>query len=219
MSSEEITLYGDKAYWDQRYHDDARLGANYEWYFDYNSLKSKRLLEPFLSRTAGSSTPAILEVGCGNSDLCHALWQEGFTNVTAVDISDVVINQMKEKYPDCGVNFLVMDCRLEIALPSASLDLIIDKGATDTICCDRDGPDNLVQMNLEIFRVLKDGGTYCVFSYGTPETREKFWKKKGLRWTISHESLENHETKYFRYIMTKLPCDQLSQGDTSCRKT
>ena len=53
----------------------------------------------------------ILVVGCGNSSLSADLYDVGHHSITNIDISDVVIRQMNDKYskerPD--MKFLKMD--------------------------------------------------------------------------------------------------------------
>lgn len=49
----------------------------------------------------------ILVVGCGNSDLSHQLWLAGYENQLNIDISTVVIAQMKKQYP--GLTFVQDD--------------------------------------------------------------------------------------------------------------
>lgn len=45
-------------------------------------------------------SPRILIVGCGNSRVGEQLYVEGYHDVTNIDISSVVVAQMKHKYRD-----------------------------------------------------------------------------------------------------------------------
>ena len=41
----------------------------------------------------------VLMVGCGNSELSQEMYSAGYTNILNIDISEVVIDQMKQQYP------------------------------------------------------------------------------------------------------------------------
>ena len=45
-----------------------------------------------------SYTSTILNIGCGNSKLAEEMYEDGYTSITSVDISDIVIEQMQEYY-------------------------------------------------------------------------------------------------------------------------
>lgn len=59
-----------------------------------------------------------MNVGCGNSrklrklttlGLSEEMFDEGYQNITNIDISQVVIKSMQEKYKDKGPNFKCID--------------------------------------------------------------------------------------------------------------
>jgi len=64
------------------------------------------------------------------------MFDDGFHNITNIDISNVVVKQMqdklKEKYP--SLKYLQMDCR-QMAFEAGSFDAVIDKGTLDSILC------------------------------------------------------------------------------------
>lgn len=49
----------------------------------------------------------ILMVGCGNSKLSEQMYEAGYKNITNIDISPTVIEQMKNLSP--GMEWHVMD--------------------------------------------------------------------------------------------------------------
>ena len=53
----------------------------------------------------------ILVLGCGNAEFSEDLYDDGFHNVTNVDLSSVVIHQMKERNEERRprMQFIVMD--------------------------------------------------------------------------------------------------------------
>ena len=39
----------------------------------------------------------VLELGCGNSQLCEELYKDGITEITCIDLSSVAVERMKER--------------------------------------------------------------------------------------------------------------------------
>ena len=76
--------YGCPKYWDDRYNKAGQEGA-FDWLESYQSLKG--ILQEFLTH----KDMKILILGCGNADFSANLYDEGYTNLTNVDISSVVI--------------------------------------------------------------------------------------------------------------------------------
>lgn len=81
-------------------------------------------------------------VGCGNSTLSGKMGERGY-NITNIDISDVVIDQMKQK---TGQEYLLMDAT-NTSFRDRSFDLVLDKGTYDALVCqpDSDMPFDLVR--------------------------------------------------------------------------
>ncbi|KAL0217494.1 hypothetical protein RCL1_008075 [Eukaryota sp. TZLM3-RCL] len=199
--------YGDKSYWVDRYNKEPN--TSFDWYITYVNLKEA--LEPFLREDS-----KILVVGCGNSRLSHQLYEDGFKHVTSIDIADVVIEQMSNKYNQTApeLEWLVMDiCKLDF--PSETFDIVIDKGTIDALLCGQDSFDTVYRAHREIHRVLKpDSGVYINISYGHSHSRLIHFTKPGL-WTdsgieeisISKSSLGLEEThdvasnNFYIYVM------------------
>jgi EEF1A lysine methyltransferase 4 len=76
----------------------------------------------------------ILNVGAGNSRLSEEMFEEGYTQITNIDISNVCVKAMKEKYKEKPETFkyLLMDARA-MDFPEASFDAVIDKATIDSI--------------------------------------------------------------------------------------
>merc|ERR1712167_330226 len=91
---------------------------------------------------------SILVIGCGNSKFSEDLYEDGFKNITNIDFSENVINQMKEKYeskiPD--MKWEHMDVK-DMKFPDGEFDVIIDKACLDAICCgDNSVPNSLLML-------------------------------------------------------------------------
>lgn len=59
-------------------------------------------------------------------------YQAGYHNITNIDLSHVVISQMRQKYP--MMEWMTMDA-LDMTFPSGSKKNVIDKSLIDTILC------------------------------------------------------------------------------------
>ena len=64
------------------------------------------------------------------------MYDDGFHNITSIDISNVVVKQMQDKYKEkySTLKYLQMDCR-QMAFEQGSFDDVIDKGTLDSILC------------------------------------------------------------------------------------
>ena len=186
--------YGSASYWDERY---AAIGdrgeKNYDWYCSWAQLQ--RVLRSYLPKpkgAVGASGDASFEIlipGCGSSTLGAHLYKEGFTNITNIDSSSVLVNQMSELYAELDqMEFTTMDaCSMEF-IPDNCFNMIIDKALFDCMLCNPANMSTITKLVPEMYRVLKPGGVYVLVSHGPPETREGFLvgdEEHGLRWTIT----------------------------------
>ena len=62
------------------------------------------------------------------------MFEEGYANITNIDISNVCLKAMKDKYKDKGDNFkyLLMDVKA-MDFPEASFDAVLDKATLDSV--------------------------------------------------------------------------------------
>ena len=165
--------YGKPEYWDDRYTKDS---DQFDWYQRYAGLKD--ILKPHIN-----TNHAILNIGCGSSRLSEEMHDDGYQNITNIDISSVVIKQMTEKYKEkySTLKFAVMDAK-KLEFPEGSFDVIIDKGTLDSILCGDNAAQNAELILSEIHKVLAPLGVYICISYGVPEQREIYYK--GQDWEI-----------------------------------
>ena len=66
-------------YWDTRFQEEEA----YDWFKGYSTFK--HLLLPHLQLT-----DRILVLGCGNSSMTADLWNDGFKDITSIDLSEVL---------------------------------------------------------------------------------------------------------------------------------
>jgi SAM-dependent methyltransferase len=158
--------FASRAYWDDFFVQWKKNGGadakSFEWYGAWSDIFPVIQLH---SITTVSAAPRVLVVGCGNSDLSERMYDSGFKDVTSIDFSQIVIDEMKAKTQSKpGLEFLLMDMlNLETSWTD-SFDLVVDKGALDALMGDDDtaSADNAAKMIGEIGRVLRKGGRYLV---------------------------------------------------------
>ena len=107
------------------------------------------------------------------------MYEDGYHNLTAIDISDVVIQQMKERdkeYPLIQCSFVLshlridstMDC-FNLTFPTDSFDVVIDKSTIDTFLCSEELLKQIPLYLQGVCRVLKEGGILIVVSFNEPD--------------------------------------------------
>lgn len=98
---------------------------------------------------------------------------DGYSHITCVDFSTVVISQMKERYSEKEeITFIEADVTQTLPFPDESFDLIICKGTMDAILCSPGSGINLRAFMQECSRVLnRQHGVMMTVSYGSPENR------------------------------------------------
>lgn len=194
--------YGEPQYWNTRYHD---KNTQFDWYLTYRNPRVRDLLR----KQFKDAESKILQIGCGNSRLAEQLHEDGFKHVTSVDISEVVIAQMKER---CASKpelvFDHQDVR-KLDFNSEYFDVAIDKGTMDSLLCGEDSFTNVHEMLKEVSRVLVPGGVFVVVSYGLPTSRLVHLEKPEFNWTAEHFEIdkeigaEDKGTSYHVYVLTK----------------
>ena len=147
--------YKDVNYWNERFSEE----ESYDWLAEYEDLRD--ILKENLKRQ--NKNPKILQLGCGNSQLSLDLYEDGYDDITNIDISQVLISKMKRKYPH--LNYEVMDMT-KLDYCDDSFDLVIEKATLDALLVDSKSPWDLeskgskqVSQSLsQVKRVLKKDG-------------------------------------------------------------
>ncbi|KAG0729128.1 Methyltransferase-like protein 13 [Chionoecetes opilio] len=113
-------------------------------------------------------TDAILVAGCGNSTLSADLYRVGYSQITSVDNSEVVIRQMRDKYKQqCPkMEWLKMDLSA-MDFEDGSFSCVLDKAALDALMTDASLPviefiDKYLNVTLNQGSPLKHVCTGCV---------------------------------------------------------
>ena len=137
------------------------------------------------------------------------MYDAGYINLTNIDISTVVIDQMKNRNEirpemkwDIGdVTDMIYD--------NDYFDMAIDKSTIDALLCGDNAFLNVAKMTKEVQRVIKPGGAYFVISYGRPENRTFHFDRKHLDFNTKQYVLypdncksedEKNDKSHFVYV-------------------
>ena len=79
----------------------------------------------------------ILMLGCGNADLSTDMYDNGYKNITNVDFSKVVIEQMinKNGVERPQMTWQVLDITDMSVFETDTFDIVIDKSTIDSLFC------------------------------------------------------------------------------------
>jgi len=172
--------YGKAEYWDERYKAN---DTTFDWFVAFEPLKDifASLIKP---------EHKVLVIGCGNSRVSPQLYDSGIFNITNIDISEVVIGQMRSRYREMDrMEWLKMDAT-KLDFPENHFDVVIDKGTVDSLLCGSNSFHNVYLMNKQISRVLKRGGKYIIVTYGQPDTRIDHYRRKRLHLDVEHRTID-----------------------------
>lgn len=150
-----------------------------------------------------------MNLGCGNSLISEEMYDEGYLNISNMDISEVCIDQMKVRNVKTRpkMKWDVMDV-MDLQYKDNQFDLIIDKSTIDAILCGSDAYVNVAKMLKECQRVLKEGGYYVAISYGAPDNRNLHFKRKFLHCKLDIVMIQKgtqQNSYHYIYILQKLP--------------
>jgi len=137
-----------------------------EWLLPYDGALARALS---MSLAGFARSAPLLELGCGTSDLAMRLHNDGWNNVTAVDISAHAVETARRQWGSpSGLRFIRADARRLDAFEPHSFGSVLDKGTLDAICCGEgfDHEAKLVASAVE--RVLVPGGLWITASLMPP---------------------------------------------------
>lgn len=76
MVADRNELYGTVEYWNERYSTE----ESFDWFKDYSQIRE------LLVELIPNKDSRILMLGCGNSTLSGDMYNDGFTNITNIDV-------------------------------------------------------------------------------------------------------------------------------------
>eukprot|EP00913_Durusdinium_trenchii_P000082 g72.t3 len=90
------------------------------------------------------------------------MYRAGYRQITSIDNSATVIQQMQEAHGEDGLEWFCMDVG-EMSLAEQSFDVVIEKGLLDCLACMEDAHLATAKCMKEVIRILKfDGFFFCI---------------------------------------------------------
>jgi SAM-dependent methyltransferase len=196
-SDSETPSYASALYWDHRY---LQAKGPFEWYQDWPRLNT-------ILGSIFSGTERVLNIGCGNAPMSSSM-REVFPIVVNIDISTVVIRQMREIFHNVpNLYWLVMDCT-NMGFDDDHFDVAFDKGTIDALMCDSGWNLTVGATMREVHRVLKPGGLFFEITYGWPASRIWIFDSFKIDWVL-HPPIRirnvNQGGWHWIYIFQKIP--------------
>jgi SAM-dependent methyltransferase len=191
--------FATREYWESRYENETQP---FEWFKDFQALR--HLFSTY------SNDSKIIQLGCGNSLLSADLFNHGFKNITNVDYSQNVIDQMSAQYPlmhwACADIF-----KLDQFFSEQEFDLAIDKGTLDALLTVPHDPWNppeelLSQIHSyvqQVLRVLKPGGCLMHITFAQPHFRKRFLMHAGFEVSVQTLGAEDAFEYYVYHCIKK----------------
>jgi len=207
LRDREFTPY-QPDFWNRKYTDDVE---QLEWYQDPAALDKvlSQYVKPGMK---------VLIVGCGNSAIGETLYDKGVLDITNIDFSEVVIEQMQAKCAEKDMmKWVAMDVR-EIdkeVCPDESFDVVFEKACLDSTMSGPGSARNVDRLLGAVSTALKPLGTFISISFSKPETRLPFLDNPGFKWDvdvdkkgmpkpmINPNDIADTRNVHFAYIMTK----------------
>jgi SAM-dependent methyltransferase len=171
--------YDQQNYWNNRYK--AKLNGKQvdddddhtdEWYFSYSDISD--ILKSYIKQYHRHSP--VLDIGCGLSKIFDELSKDNFTGpFVGIDYSSIVIEQCK-RIQTKSQHYLTIDMmhKLKPQLPFDSYALIIDKGTTDGILCNRAHMKSISNMYEHACHLLSSNGIFVIITIKTVDDQDWF---------------------------------------------
>ncbi|PPR87703.1 hypothetical protein GOBAR_AA32992 [Gossypium barbadense] len=190
------SVYLDPNYWNQRFSNE----EHYEWFKDYSHFR--HLMQSHIKPNS-----SVLELGCGNSQLCEELYKDGITDITCIDLSSVAVERMKERLLSKGyeeIKVLEADM-LDLPFSNECFDVVIEKGTMDVLFVDSGDPWNpqpatiskVMAMLEGVHKVLKPNGIFISITFGqgrrSLDDEDSIEKIQMPSISLYHEELEGED--------------------------
>ncbi|CAK9030248.1 eEF1A lysine and N-terminal methyltransferase (eEF1A-KNMT) (Methyltransferase-like protein 13) [Includes: eEF1A lysine methyltransferase [Durusdinium trenchii] len=188
--------YGDVNFWTEVYtHQRGRELAPQEWLLSYQHFCAQGWRRFFDAAVRASGPgPRILDLGCGDADFMSEAYDDGYQDITGVDIVEEVLETMRQKNATQRPNmkYVLADaCDLTSTLEAKDFDVVFDKSTLDALKCR--GPEATGRMSSEVHRILQDDGVYLCVSLNPPEDAQSAIESTahGERWEVEVLVCEN----------------------------
>ncbi|KAI8966182.1 hypothetical protein F5Y11DRAFT_310671 [Daldinia sp. FL1419] len=154
-----------QSYWHERFLSE----TSFEWLASSESFMS--IIEPYLSIPSShcQTSPRILHLGSGTSDLQNSFRSRGYVDVTNVDYEPLAIERGRQleqvAFGNVKTKYMVADAtQLTSGLSRDSrFDIVVDKSTVDAVSCG--GTAALSRMAFGVRKSLADSGIWISLSY------------------------------------------------------
>jgi SAM-dependent methyltransferase len=175
-----MAQYGKPEYWEERY---TRDPEPFDWYQRWAGLKD--IFSEYIQQNH-----QMLVIGAGNSRLSEEMYEEGYHNISNIDISLTVIKAMQEKYQDkAGMSYQQMDCRA-MDFPEGIFNVVIDKATLDSILCGEGSTHNAQKTLQGVSQVLGPNGVFLCVSHGQPSYRLTYLQRPEFGWSVKVHTVQ-----------------------------
>ena len=121
--------------------------------------------------------------------LSEEMYDDGFVNITNIDISPSVVAAMSERSQHrTPMAYHVMSVMNMAELQGDSFDAVIDKATLDSIMVG-DGAQFNEKILAEISRVLRPGGVYINVTFAQPANRNGLFDKQKYSWQVQYHTV------------------------------
>jgi hypothetical protein len=118
-------------------------------------------------------------VGCGTSDLPSVVYADRHAHIILLDSSQTCIDHLSARYGE-DMTYLCADAtKLAEFVPTASVDIIVDKGLMDALFCGEGWNGPIDSMVRQASKVLYPGGMYLLVSYRLMQSTKEFLAEVG----------------------------------------
>ncbi|CAK9032508.1 eEF1A lysine and N-terminal methyltransferase (Methyltransferase-like protein 13) [Includes: eEF1A lysine methyltransferase [Durusdinium trenchii] len=145
--------------------------------------------EPLLARDVERQ---VLHLGNGNSPLPEEMFDAGYVQQTAVDISEAAMTHMEARNRGCrpSIVWKAADCR-RLDIPSDSFPLVVDKSTLDAFFCHDQHALAIMEFVKEAFRVTAVGGALISVSMHRPKSVLPWLRHKAFAWNVTTIPIED----------------------------
>lgn len=175
--------FSSAEYWEETYKSSDR---HYDWLGTWSGgvtgVPDSALRDVAAPALQAGSGMAILNLGCGNSRLAEEMHEDGYANITSVDISAAVIEKMRARHSKRRppMTWLAMDIT-KMSFADAEFDLVIEKSTFDALYT---GASSIVPQAVgEAWRVLRPGGHLVSVTFGDARARRDLFAPGGWAWS------------------------------------
>ncbi|PWN98828.1 S-adenosyl-L-methionine-dependent methyltransferase [Tilletiopsis washingtonensis] len=194
-------------YWDARYAREA--DGDFDWFKTYADIRD------IVHELIPQRNARILMLGTGNSTLSADMFADGYSDITNIDFSGVLIERMRARQPE--TKWLEMDIRdlktrADELGGAESWDVVLDKATLDALMATKPDesvwdPPAIVKENVAkevdgVLHVLKPKGVFLYLTFGQPHFRRPLLQREA--WQIETRTLgEQDMFPYYFYICRK----------------